>query len=301
MRIFLTGATGYLGYHFANVAVSLGHKLLCLRRSSSKSLFDEIVEKQIRWVYSDDSQMKVILSDFKPDVLVHCAWSGVRDAGRNDVGVQNDNIEMSKNLFELYPYKQIIVIGSQAEYGYYSHPVSEGHSLNPNTAYGVAKVKCCDMLKHYCEDKGIEWQWIRIFTVFGEKQTGGLIKLFAQSCLKGDAEFNTSPSMQIYSYLYSYDFGRAICQILGSDNKSGIYNLSQPFSLYSNKDILGKIKEYLHSDIMVNYGAIPYGEQQIMMMDGTVSKFECAFGKIPYTEFDKALALTIDSIKNEGF
>lgn len=31
MRIFVTGATGFLGYHFVNVAISQGHKVLCLK------------------------------------------------------------------------------------------------------------------------------------------------------------------------------------------------------------------------------------------------------------------------------
>lgn len=46
MRIFVTGATGYLGYHFANVAVSQGHKILCLRRTTSKSLFEPILKQK---------------------------------------------------------------------------------------------------------------------------------------------------------------------------------------------------------------------------------------------------------------
>ncbi len=301
MRIFVTGATGYLGYHFVNVAVAQGHKILCLRRLASKSLFDVIVENQIKWIDAGDNNLKTKIAEFEPDVLVHCAWGGVRGIDRNSSAIQEQNLLMSKRIYEIYPYKQIIALGSQAEYGYYSSRVSEDYVLNPNTEYGKAKVKLCNMLKHYCESNGIEWQWIRIFTVFGEKQTGGLIKSFAHSCLNHDIVFKTSPGMQIYSYLYSYDFGRALCQILGAKNKSGIYNLSQPFSIYSNRDLLNKIKEYLHSNIKIIYGAVPYGTGQIMIMDGTVSKFESTFGNVPYTDFDKALALTLDSIKNESF
>ena len=44
MKIFVTGATGYLGFHFVKEAVSLGHQVLCLRRISSKSMFDSVVE-----------------------------------------------------------------------------------------------------------------------------------------------------------------------------------------------------------------------------------------------------------------
>ena len=50
MKIFITGATGYLGYHIACQCLSEGHQVLCLRRTTSKSLFDEEKEQRIQWV-----------------------------------------------------------------------------------------------------------------------------------------------------------------------------------------------------------------------------------------------------------
>ena len=182
MRIFVTGATGFLGYHFVNVAVALGHEVLCLRRSTSKSLFEPIIEEKVTWV-NNDSTFKDIVCQFKPEVLFHAAWGGVRGAGRDDVNTQKANIEMSDYFYSLYPYKQIISIGSQAEYGYYQGPVLETHSLKPEMEYAKAKVISCNHLKEYCEKHNIEWQWIRIFTVFGEKQTGGLVKGFTTNVL----------------------------------------------------------------------------------------------------------------------
>lgn len=300
MRIFVTGATGFLGYHFVNVAVALGHEVLCLRRLTSKSLFEPIVEKKVTWV-NNDFTLKDVVRKFKPDVLFHAAWGGVRGAERNDVNIQTANIEMSDYIYHLYPYKQIISIGSQAEYGYYHGPVLEAHPLNPVTEYAKAKIISCNHLKDYCEAQGIEWQWIRIFTVFGEKQTGGLIKSFTQNCLDEISQFDTTEGKQIYSYLYSLDFAKAVCQVLGERGKSGIYNLSQPFCCYSNIEILAKIKKYLRSEILINFGAIPYAPKQVMCMDGFISHFESSFGKIPHTNFDLALHNTIESfIHNES-
>ena len=84
---------------------------------------------------------------------------------------------------------------------------------------------------------------------------------------------------------------------MGTKGKSGVYNLSQPDSCYSNIEILTKIKEYLHSKIQINFGAVPYAPKQVMYMDGDVTSFESAFGKIPYTNFDIALHHTIDSLE----
>ena len=294
MKIFVTGATGYLGYHFAKQALKKGHKILCLKRKTSKSLFEDELEKKVLWVTKDDNMRDTVCS-FQPDVLFHAAWSGVRGSGRGDKEIQFDNVVMSRELFSLYNYRQIISIGSQAEYGYYSESISEDHPLNPTMEYAKAKVQCCNELNAYCEGKNIEWQWIRIFTVFGEKQTGGLIKLAIEKCLKGEKSFNTTPGEQNYSYLYAEDFGNAICNMLGSEGKSGIYNLSQPKCIKSNKEILEAVKTITRSGILLNFGAIPYTEGQVMLMDGNVEKYEKAFGRVPYTDFETALTKTINS------
>ena len=297
MNIFVTGATGYLGYHFVKIAIAQGHKVLCLRRPTSVSLFEPSEEGQIQWVNNDDAKLREIVNAFQPDVLFHAAWGGTRGIERNDVAIQKNNVQMSKNVITLYPYKQIIVLGSQAEYGYYYGPAMETDSLKPNTIYGQAKIETCEFLKEYCEAHNIEWQWIRIFTVFGEKQTGGLIKLAIEKCLNGEKSFDTTPGEQKYSYLYAEDFGKAICNMLGSKGKSGIYNLSQPQCLKSNKEILESVKTLTKSDIHLNFGAMPYPEGQVMLMDGSVNKFEKAFGAVPYTDFNTALEHTINSFK----
>lgn len=297
MKIFVTGATGFLGFHFVNVAVSQRHEVLCLRRATSQSLFEPVVEEKIKWVNVEDSNMKAIVESFQPDVLFHAAWGGVRGSGREDRNIQNENLAISQQMFELYLYKQIITIGSQAEYGFYHGPVDEEHVLCPSTEYACAKKRCCEYLKNYCESEGIEWQWIRIFTIFGEKQTGGLIKLAIDKCKSGDKEFDTTKGDQQYSYLYSFDFAKALCLVLGARGKSGIYNLSQPREVHSNRYVLRCIKEKMHADIQFNFGAVPYIDGQIMLMDGMVQKFENAFGLIPHTDFDVALNNTIESLK----
>lgn len=296
MKIFITGATGYLGYHIACQCLAEGQQVLCLRRSTSKSLFDEEQEQRIQWVTINEEEWKETVKTFAPDVLIHAAWGGVRGAGREDAVIQKQNILISNQLFTLYPYQQIIAIGSQAEFGYYEGPVSEDHELQPIMKYAQAKCVVQHELQTYCEKNHIEWQWIRVFTVFGEKQTGGLISLAINNCKQGKESFDTTEGEQVYSYLYVKDFAKAICHVIGAKGKSGVYNISQPLEEHSNKDILETIKAMMNSNIKNNYGVVPYAKDQIMLMSGMVDKFEKEFGKIPHTDFRVALQNTINSL-----
>jgi len=300
MRIFLTGATGCIGYHFARAAISQGHELLCLRRRRSVSLFNSQEEKKIEWVTDSDALSDAVYS-FQPEVLFHSAWGEVRN-GRYDEKVQKQNVIMSMRVLKLYSYKQVIALGSQEEYGFYQGPVDEAHPLLPFSAYGKAKVLCCQKIKEYCIENGIEWQWIRVFTIYGEKQEGGLIPLLARSCSQKLHSFDTTEGDQVYSYLYAPDFARAMCQLVGVRGKSGIYNISQKSELHSNKEIIQRIMNEIGGGMKINYGAIPYRPRQIMLMHGSTNKFEEAFGQIPHTEFSISIKNTIQSIFNhEGF
>lgn len=296
MKIFITGATGYLGHHIAVQCINEGHQVLCLRRFTSISLFDEEMDSHIQWVTINDNNWENTVRSFAPDVLIHAAWGGVRGNGRENFEIQKNNILMSNMVFTLYPYQQIIAIGSQAEYGFYEGPVNEDHELHPIMRYAIAKCEVQYELQKYCVSKGIEWQWIRVFTVFGEKQTGGLIPLAIKNCRNGVEQFDTTEGEQIYSYLYTKDFAKAICQVIGSKGKSGTYNISQPKEERSNRDILETIKLMMGSNIKYNYGAVPYPKDQVMLMTGSVDKFEKAFGPIPYTDFKVALQNTINSL-----
>ena len=299
MNIFITGATGYLGYHFAKMALSEGHRVLCLRRLTSVSLFEPEEESHVQWVNNDDeAKLRETVDAFQPDVLFHAAWA-CTGGGRDNVELQRGNIDMSRRLFMLYPYRQIIALGSQAEYGYYSSLVLEDSKTMPLSKYGWAKIQTCKILEEYCEEHNIERQWIRLFTVFGEKQTGGLIKLMTEKCLAGEKVFDTTEGCQRYSLMYARDYARAICKVLGAKGKSGVYNLSQPSDIYSNRELLQRIKELLHSNILLNFGAFPYPDNQVMYMDGDVSKFEMQFGAIPHTYFDDALIWTVNFFKDE--
>lgn len=295
MKIFITGATGFLGYHFTKEAINEGHEVLCLKRPTSLSLFEPEIEDRVKWV-NNDNNLEENVRQFQPDILFHSAWGGVRGSDRNNREVQEDNIQLSKYLFNLFTYRQIIAIGSQAEYGYYTGPISEKCILKPENEYAKAKINTCQELKRISEASGTEWQWIRIFTVFGEKQKGGLISYAARLFTNGCKEFQTTQGEQIYNYLYSADFAKAICKVIGSNGNSGIYNLAQSsIDDYSNRQILERIKLITHSNINIEYGVIPYPENQVMKMTADISKFQSIFGQIPRTEFNVALVNTIDN------
>lgn len=202
MNIFITGATGFLGFHIVVKCVEQGHRVLCLRRKESVGKFSKRVEAKLHWVDKDESCWKETIAHFQPDVLIHCAWEGVSSDSRNDKRVQYHNLQFFMDLLTLYKYQQIIALGSQDEYGYLDSIVDENSPLNPETEYARNKVACCEQLKAFNREYGYEWQWIRVFNIYGEGQNENwIIPAVIRSCKKEKNHFQqqkANSDMRIY-------------------------------------------------------------------------------------------------------
>lgn len=294
MKIFVTGATGFLGYNIVLTCVDKGYDVLCLRRIASKSLFTSLIESKIHWVNYNDENWKNIVNNFNPDVLIHAAWAGVSAKDRNDKCIQEQNVKFSQDLFTLYPYKQIVSLGSQDEYGRIDKIVDENDSLNPISEYAKAKIDVCKYLYEYCTHKQIEWQWIRVFSVYGEKQKSNwIIPSVIDKCLKHIKYIDTTKGEQKYAYIYVGDFSKAIISVLGIKGKCGIYNLSSSNPVALN-EIFQIIKRETKSQTVFNLGAIKYREHQSMIVAGNSIKFIRAFGQYEFTSIEDGIKRTID-------
>lgn len=296
MKIFLTGATGFLGYNIAIACADKGYQLLCLRRHNSVSHFPPSIEQQLLWVTEGEEGWLEAIRSFEPDVLIHAAWGGVDASGRNNAEIQQANVELTQQIMTSAPFKQIIMLGSQDEYGQIQAKTSETAPLRPLSEYAKAKIRCCQLLQQYC-DPLIEWQWIRIFSIFGLQQRPmWLIPSVIRKCLDNEPFMETTPGEQVYSYLYSADFGSAITSIVGQRGKSGIYNLSSAKAVRLC-DLFELIKRQTGSSIEFRK-TLSYRENQSMVILGDASKFIQAFGAFEQTPLEEGLRLTIEEIRN---
>jgi UDP-glucose 4-epimerase len=296
MKIFLTGATGFLGYNIATACAGLGHQLLCLRRRSSVSRFPQSVERRLQWVTEDEAGWLDAIKSFGPELLIHAAWGGVDAAGRNNAEVQQANVKMTQRIMTAVPFKQIVMLGSQDEYGQINAKTDESAPLRPLSEYAKAKIRCCQLLQQHCGDQ-TEWQWIRIFSVYGQQQRPmWLIPSVIGKCLRNEPYMETTRGEQVYSYLYSADFARAIASIAGQRGKSGIYNLSSAKAIRLC-DLFDLIKRLTGSSIEFRK-TLPYRENQSMVILGDASKFIRAFGPFEQTTLEEGLRLTIEQLRN---
>ena len=280
MNIVITGATGFLGSHIVSEAKKNGHNVFSLKHSAIDS-------------------SRPLLEAFAPDILVHCGWGGVSAADRNDSKLQADNIAISKRIIALFPFKQIIGLGRQDEYGNINSIVNESQPLQPISEYAKAKIAFCNHLSNYAEQNRISWQWLRIFNMYGTGQAPNwLIPSVIKKCITGEKSMQTTLGEQQYAYLFADDFAKAVVSMFGQKGKNGIFNISssKPLPL---RHIFEQIKKLTKASIQFEFGAIPYRPNQSMMICGDSSKFTASFGNFEKTDFAEGLQMVIEEWKNK--
>ena len=81
MKVFLTGATGFIGAYVLRELLSQGHDLLCLKRITSDISRIGDDASKVTWInVSDDWQST--FKAFHPEAVFNLAWDGVSSADR---------------------------------------------------------------------------------------------------------------------------------------------------------------------------------------------------------------------------
>lgn len=295
MRVLLTGATGFVGKHTLRKLLETGTEVLCTRRKSSQ--VEAEYGQGAQWIYTDSPHWKDEVRHFKPQVIVHCAWSGVDAANRGNWAAQVENVFLQQELLDLGAKcgtERYLSIGSQAEYGTFDGCVDETYPANPNTAYGATKLACMDIARSFCELNAMRWYWFRLFPCFGPGESDKwLIPSTIKNMMKG-GEMDFTPGEQKYAYLYIGQVAAVIAAATTAEAPNGIYNISSD-QVVSIKELLTKIRDEVNKEFTLNFGALPYRVGQTMLMQGNIDKTRRFIYPIDGSGFDDQMRNTIAS------
>lgn len=296
-KVLITGITGFLGSHIAEALVDDCVHVVGLKRPNSDIWRCKGFEEKIDWVDLDDKGVWInTLVRKVPDVIIHAAWIGVESQDRDNWTEQGKNINFLISLLEIakkVSLDQFLFLGSQAEYGLLTGKISEKENTTALNAYGSIKLASMEILRTFCKLNDINWVWLRVFSLFGEKENKNWLIPSVVSRMTTDKQMDFTKGEQRYAYLYVKDFSKIILQILKRNVPSGVYNVSSN-ETHQLKSLLEQVKSIVNSNFKLNFGAIPYRANQSMHIEGDISKLKQQIGEIEFTNFNVALNNTIN-------
>ena len=174
MRLFITGATGFIGSHVLSVALDAGFEVIALRRKSSSEPVVPLSSQPI-WCEGDLNTLK---SDwFKGvDAVIHLASAGVSPKQVSWSELVQVNVVGSLRLFEVVAeagVRRCVVAGTSHEYGNAARrydAIPPNAPLEPVNAYGASKSAAFQLLSTFSQQRHIELFYGRIFSAYGEGQ-----------------------------------------------------------------------------------------------------------------------------------
>ena len=297
MRVFITGATGFVGRHVMAEIHASGHDILASTLEEDKI---ENNHSNIHWLNGDLADLELLkagLKSFNPDVVIHLAWQGIPDYSES---ISRINLINSINLLDFIldntNCKKILVSGSCWEYGKKQGACKESDSIDIDSYFSWAKHSLNQYLKLKCEEKDVILNWFRIFFVYGPGQRkGSLIPTLITSFGSKEIPKLNTP-MNKNDFVYVKDVARAFAKAVDIDFSSGVYNLGSG-SVLSSYDICRIVEKQLLSTETISKEIKTKGEKtETVNFWANMEKTQQAFNLTCDTGIEEGIKQHIQSI-----
>ena len=266
-RVFLVGGSGFIGKNLVNQ----------FRKNYEVHVIDKFIDEKF---FSERPDVKTLKMDLveervptdypSPDYIINLA--SIVTAERNFAlfdGLISSNLKVLLNLYERYKeeknLKLFIQFGSSEEYGNEGSPFKETMRECPNSPYALVKQLTVNTALMLHSNYGFPAMVVRPGNLFGNYQNTSKFIPYVIQQLKSNAPLNVTPCEQKRDFIYAEDFAWCIEQLVKNYQKAvgEIVNVGSGESI-SLKDIIEICKSHISSSSIVNYGALPYRENEVM-------------------------------------
>lgn len=259
MRVFLTGATGFIGSHVARVLIRENCEVFALIRENANIYRIQDIRSTMHFVDGDISSpesIKSALAEIAPELCLHLAWyvepGRCLDADEN-MSCLVGSLELLK-LLDAVGCRRLLLAGTSIEYNTDMGYVSESSSIKPASLYGASKHALFLIAQQFAISRGWDFTTARIFNVYGPwEDTRRLVPQVIHDLLHGK-HCKITKGDQIRDYLHVEDVADAIWAIACSDLQGPVnIGSSQPVSVRS---VVEEIANILNCPQLLQIGGL---------------------------------------------
>ena len=253
MKVAVTGAGGYIGRFVVKTLADQGHEVVAI--DFVHQGIDERAKICDVNIFSGEPVVYEKMGC--PDSVIHLAWK--------DGFVHNSNAHMD-NLSSHYKFlrnlvdarcKNISVMGTMHEIGFYEGKIDENTPCNPLSQYGIAKNALRQALLTYTKDKDVNIFWLRAYYILGDdKKNNSIFAKLLAAAEAGKKEFPFTTGKAKYDFIQVDELAKQIVAASTQDKYTGIINVcsGKPVSLGDRVEQFIKEKGL---DISLQYGVFP--------------------------------------------
>lgn len=266
LKVFITGATGFIGSNLVKYLLSKNYDIYVLIRSSSKI---EILPKENIKLFIFDGDIESLIKIFKeakPDVVYHIASMFISEHNSHHIpDLISSNILFSTLLVEaMVKTNTLNLINIGTSWQHYKYDSSEYLPVN---LYSATKQAFIDILRYYIDAENLRAITLKLFDTYGPNDNRKkLLNLLKDSHLYG-TEIALSPGEQMIDLVYIDDVVRAITMAgemlireKGIKYEEYSVDTKQPIKV---RDLVKLYEEIAGVKLNVKLGAKPYRKREV--------------------------------------
>lgn len=281
-RAIITGATGAIGTALVAELFRNNIELLVFCREGSPRNEKIPQSPLVSKLYCSLEQLKTLKNDTGKsyDVFYHFAWEGTTGQARNDMHLQNRNVEYALDAVEAaerFGCHTFVGAGSQAEYGRVEGILKPDTPTFPENGYGIAKLCAGQMTREHAHQRGLKHIWMRILSVYGPNDGAQSMVMSTINKLKKGEIPQFTKGEQMWDNLYSGDAASAFYLVgeKGIDGKTYVLGSGQARPL---AEYIREIRDITKPNAELAIGAVPYAEKQVMFLQADVNALKVDVG-----------------------
>jgi GDP-4-dehydro-6-deoxy-D-mannose reductase len=311
MRVLITGITGFVGSHMAELALARGAEVFGSARWRSKTENIEHLRSRITLIESDlrdVSSVRTLVDAAAPDYVIHlAAQSFVGVSWQAPAETLTNNLLCQVNLFEairaLRLAPRFLAIGTSEEYGMtYPEelPIRETNPLRPLSPYAVSKVGQDMLAYQYFKSYGLPIIRTRAFNHEGPRRGDVFVTSnFARQIAEIEAG-RREPVIFVgdlkprRDYCDVRDIVRGYWGLLERGEPGEVYNLcsGRTWAIQQVLDFL--LERSTVKGIQVRTDPARFRPSDVMILEGDPSKIHRATGWKAEIPFEQTLQELLD-------
>lgn len=303
-KVFITGATGFVGSNLVRRALSRGAEVFINTRSTSDTW-------RIRDILSDVTVIPVDITGFekmrdslrkvRPEIIFHTAVYG-GNAQQNDTDtIISTNICGTVNLLKCCENLDVdlfVNTGSSSEYGLKNHKMNESDFLEPVTDYGAAKAAATLFCRSYAAREKIPLITLRLFSPYGpyEQKTRLIPSIILAAMQKNNPQISSRQFVR--DFIFIDDVLNAYEALMELENPSGeIFNIGSG-QQHTVGEVTDMIISLLGNEVTAQTGLPQVWKNEPACWQADIQHAKTELHWEPQYALREGLAKTIDWFKN---
>lgn len=263
----ITGATGYIGSHLANLMLTLKWKVYIIYRQDSDTHYiNDILQYLNKIKYDGNINVLInLFNEINPDVVFHLAASHIKKNNQAYINsLIQSNIILGTEILEAMSHsKSRVFINTGTYWQNYNSDI-----YNPVDLYAASKEAFEKIIQYYTEAFDFRVITLRLFDVYGEDDDRPKLLNLLKKITKTGESIDISPGEQHLDLVHINDVCNAYLKayelIKKQKHKSNnIYGVSSGKTIQL-KELITLFKSICKENVNINIGNLPYKKREVM-------------------------------------